>query len=125
MNNKKILSIGAAIIILVGAGFFLWQNREPEVTMLANSQGIVLPLVIKGDLPVLTPEQEKEIANFRALILKRVKANTPLTREEKITLAISITTTKKEAPPGTVLIDQNIYQFNADELRAISEALNR
>ena len=90
-----------------------------------NSSGIVLPLLIKGDLSTPTPAQKEEITQFRTLILNRIKSKTPLTVEEKITISLSLTTTKKEAPPGTVLIDQNIYQFNDDELLAIHGALDR
>lgn len=125
MKSKSPFFITLAVVAFAIGGFFVWKQRSTEVTSLKNSLGIVMPLIIKADTSALTPEQKKEIADFRALILNRIKSNTPLSAEEKSVIAASILNKKREAPGGMVLIDQSTYQFNADELQALSEALKR
>lgn len=119
MNNKRIIYIGAVIAVVALAGFFLWKSNSSKATSLAQ------PLTIQGDLSSLTPEQKREIADFRKLILARVKSKTPLTFEEKGVIKVSLITDQKPSPLGFTVIDQSIYQFTAEELQMISGAMSR
>lgn len=121
MKQSSTQQFFLVLVVVVMAGF--WLIQAPEVTTLEDSSGIIQPLILQADLSALTLEQKREIADFRKLILARIKSNTPLTDQEKIVIRASLLEKKRETPGGGVLVDQSTYQFNDNEIRMISEAL--
>lgn len=73
----------------------------------------------------LSAEQKRRMVDFKKHILARAVSKIPLKATEKSIIAASISTNTKQDADGSFVIGHDLLQFTEDELRLISNALQK